>query len=266
MIPSPTAIKSACKIGQADEIKLAKDCSFNTKPVGAGPYMVDSWLPKESINLKRNPTYWGGKPHLDTLKFVAKPAGDQVLEGLKSNTLQVGYIREADPGKRAADDPAYNSYLNLVWAGTGLILNNGKVACRNGAPASVCGGRPDGILELDTPTKDRRVRQAVAYAVDPVVVDQRANKGAGYPGGSFFQQGSKWKSASPVHTYNLDQAKKLVQEVKAEGKWDGSVRMSCSTSNVNMAIASNRCSRRPDSLSTSPTAWRRRHRSIRSRT
>ena len=237
MIPSPTAVKAACKIGQADEVKAAKDCSFNLNPVGAGPYMIDKFLAKESITLKRNPNYWGGKPHLDTIKFVTVGSAQTVLEGLQSGTLQMGYMREPEPGKKATEDPTLDTYLNLVWAGNGLILNNGKVNCKGGLPAAVCAGKPDGIVELDTPTKDLRVRQAVSFAIDPKVIDQRAQNSTGFPGGSFFQTGSKWKSSAPVNTYDVEQAKKLVQTVKAEGKWDGTVRVNCSASQTNMAIA-----------------------------
>ena len=237
MIPSPTAVKAACKIGQPDEIKVMTQCPFNLNPVGAGPYMIDKFLPKESITLKRNAAYWGGKPHLDSIKFVTVGSSQAVLEGLKSGTLQMGYMREPEPGKIASEDPTLGTYLNLVWAGNGLILNNGKVNCKGGLPAAVCAGKPDGIVELDTPTKDLRVRQAVSFAIDPKVIDQRAQNNTGFPGGSFFQTGSKWKSSAPVNTYDVEQAKKLVQTVKAEGKWDGSVRLNCSTSQANMAIA-----------------------------
>jgi peptide/nickel transport system substrate-binding protein len=237
MIPSPTAVKAACKIGQPDEIKLMTQCPFNLNPVGAGPYMIDKFLPKESITLKRNATYWGGKPHLDTIKFVTVGSSQAVLEGLRSGTLQMGYMREPEPGKIASEDATLGTYLNLVWAGNGLVLNNGKVNCRNGLPASVCAGKPDGIVELDTPTKDLRVRQAISFAIDPKVIDTRAQNNTGFPGGSFFQTGSKWKSSAPVNTYDLEQAKKLVTTVKAEGKWDGTVRLNCSMSQANMSIA-----------------------------
>src|SRR5687767_9468678 len=80
MIPSPTAVKAACKIGQPDEVKVMTQCSFNLNPVGAGPYMIDKFLPKESITLKRNAAYWGGKPHLDTIKFVTVGTSQGVLE------------------------------------------------------------------------------------------------------------------------------------------------------------------------------------------
>ena len=83
------------------------------------------------------------------------------------------------------------------------------------------------VTTLDTITADKRIRQAVVYALDPNVINQRANAGAGYPGGEFFQMSSKWASAAPVNTYNLESAKKLVDEVKREGKWDGTIRVNC---------------------------------------
>ena len=68
MIPSPTAIKAAC--GRQSGHQPARLCLFNTKPIGAGAFKVDSYKPKESINLVRNDTYWGGKSYLDALSFV----------------------------------------------------------------------------------------------------------------------------------------------------------------------------------------------------
>ena len=38
-------------------------------PVGAGPFIVDSYA-KEALILKRNPNYWNGPPYLDSVKFV----------------------------------------------------------------------------------------------------------------------------------------------------------------------------------------------------
>jgi peptide/nickel transport system substrate-binding protein len=266
MIPSPTAVKTACKIGQPDEIKVMTQCSFNLNPVGAGPYMIDKFLPKESITLKRNAAYWGGKPHLDGIKFVTVGTSQGVLDGLKSGTLQMGYMREPEPGKAASEDPTLGTYLNLVWAGNGLILNNGKVNCKGGLPVAVCAGKPDGIVELDTPTKDLRVRQAISFAIDPKFIDTRAQNNTGFPGGSFFQTGSKWKSSAPVNTFDLEQAKKLVQTVKAEGKWDGSLRLNCSTSRRTPRSQCKRCSKPRDSRSISTTVKRPRRRSTPSRT
>ncbi|MEO5839500.1 MAG: ABC transporter substrate-binding protein [Acidimicrobiales bacterium] len=59
MIPSPTALR------KCDATKAISTCDFNLKPVGAGPFLVDSFKQKDSINLIRNPNYWGGQVYLD---------------------------------------------------------------------------------------------------------------------------------------------------------------------------------------------------------
>jgi peptide/nickel transport system substrate-binding protein len=224
MIPSPTAVKAAC--GTNQETKPSA-CAFNNKPIGAGPYKVDSYKPKESINLVRNDTYWGGKPYLDTLSFVVLSGAPASYDALTTDTLQVAFLREPEVVKKAQDEKKVESYINLQWLGGVALLNNGKLNCKGGLPAPNCTGKADGVTTLDTITADKRIRQAVAFALDPAVINQRANAGAGYPGGEFFQKTSKWASAMPVDTFNLDSAKKLVDEVKKEGKWDGSIRVNC---------------------------------------
>lgn len=224
MIPSPTAVKAACG---ANHETPARNCAFNNKPIGAGPYKVDSYKPKESINLVRNDTYWGGKPYLDSLKFVVLAGAPQSYDALNTGTLQVAFLREAEIVKKAQDEKKVDAYINLQWAGGVALLNNGKVTCRNGLPASVCAGKPDGVITLETITSDKRIRQAVGFALDLNAINTRANAGAGFPGGELFQKGSSWQSASPVNSFDLAKAKALVDEVKKEGKWDGSIRVNC---------------------------------------
>ncbi len=148
-------------------------------------------------------------------------------DALQTGTLNVGFIREAEVVKKAQEEKKVDSYINLQWMGGVAMLNNGKVNCRGGIPAAVCGGKPDGIIAIDTATADRRVRQAVGYALDTNVINQRANSGAGFPGGDIFQKTSKWASSAPVNTFDLAKAKALVEEVKKEGKWDGTIRVNC---------------------------------------
>jgi peptide/nickel transport system substrate-binding protein len=233
MIPSPTAIKAAC--GPNEETK-PKDCAFNLKPVGAGAFKIDSYKPKESINLVRNDAYYGGKPYLDTLKFVVLTGAQANYDALQTGTLQVAFLREAAVVKKARDEKKVDGYLNLVWLGGVLLLNNGQLTCKGGLPAASCGGKPDGVIKLDTITADRRVRQAVGYAIDVNQINDRANEGASFPGTDIFQKTSKW--ASGVTTaYDLAKAKALVDQVKAEGKWDGTIRFECHNAPARIAFA-----------------------------
>ena len=233
MIPSPTAVKAAC--GPTDDYKPI-NCNFNLKPVGAGAFKVDSYKPKESINLVRNDAYYGGKPYLDTLKFVVLTDAQATYDALQTGTLQVGFLREAAIVKKARDEKKVDGYLNLVWLGGVLLLNNGKLICKGGLPAALCAGKPDGTTNLDTITADRRVRQAIGYAIDVNVINDRANEGASFPGTDLFQKQSKWASG-PTTAYDLAKAKALVDQVKAEGKWDGTLRFECHNAPARITFA-----------------------------
>src|SRR5438445_6910271 len=147
MIPSPTAVKAAC--GTNQETKPSA-CAFNNKPIGAGPYKVDSYKPKESINLVRNDNYWGGKPYLDTLSFVVLSGAPASYDALTTDTLQVAFLREPEVVKKAQDEKKVESYINLQWLGGVALLNNGKLNCKGGLPAPNCTGKADGVTTLDT--------------------------------------------------------------------------------------------------------------------
>jgi peptide/nickel transport system substrate-binding protein len=67
MVPSPTAMKAACP---ADASAPYRDCPFTLAPVGAGPFKLTQFLPKERIVLERNDDYWGDAPLLDGIEFV----------------------------------------------------------------------------------------------------------------------------------------------------------------------------------------------------
>jgi peptide/nickel transport system substrate-binding protein len=233
MIPSPTAIKAAC--GPTDDYKPLS-CNFNLKPVGAGAFKVDSYKPKESINLVRNDAYYGGKPYLDALKFVVLAGAQATYDAIQTDTLQVGFIREAAIVKKAREEKKVDGYLNLVWLGGVLLMNNGKLTCKGGLPAALCAGKPDGVTELQTITSDRRVRQAIGYAIDVNVINDRANEGASFPGTDIFQKTSKWASG-PTTVYDLAKAKALVEQVKAEGKWDGTIRFECHNAPARVTFA-----------------------------
>jgi peptide/nickel transport system substrate-binding protein len=181
--------------------------------------VVDRYAPGEEISLKKNPDYWNGAPHLDGLRFVPSAGAQGVLDGMRTGELQAGFLREALVVKNALDD-GYAGFLNVQNAG-GLVLMNS--------------GRND-----TTPiTSDVRIRRAIALAIDPAILDERADQGAGYPTSDIFGPTSRWHKVESTLTYNPDEAKKLVDEVKAETGWDGTISYKCSNSptRINLSIA-----------------------------
>ena len=179
MIPSPTAMKAACP---ADKTKTPRECSFNLKPVGAGPFVIEQFAPKESITLKKNPNYWNGPVYLDGLKFVnfADSGGDKTYEALKLGTVNVALLR-AWPAVRNAEADKMTTSTSILAGGVSIILNNGvSVTCAGGQPA-LCAGKPDGPYTPPLPTTRLKVRQAYAVALDPVQIDARIYEGKGNP-------------------------------------------------------------------------------------
>ena len=57
MIPSPTELKRVC----TEPSKAIRECAFGLKPVGAGPFVVDSFKPGEGITMSKNPTIGTGR-------------------------------------------------------------------------------------------------------------------------------------------------------------------------------------------------------------
>ncbi len=220
MIPSPTALK------QCDPTQSPRQCAFNTHPVGAGAFMVQSFTPNESIVMVRNPNYFGGQVYLDGIKFIngGDAGGTKTLDNFKAGVTNVALLRtpQSIAAAKAANTPGF---LSTAQAGAALLMNTGiTVNCTGGQPAPICAGKPDGPTQTNPPTKDLNVRKAVAAAIDPNVIDQRAYDGQGHPGSELLQKTFKWYPNVPGPKYDPAAAKQYVAAAKAAG-WDGKVRV-----------------------------------------
>jgi len=232
MIPSPASIK------KCDPAAAARDCETNTKPVGAGPFKIESYKTKDSISVVKNPDYFNGAPYLDGIKFVnsiADAGGDSTFQALSTGTFNMAFLR--DPAAvAAAHDKKFDGVSTFEQAGGLLLINNGNsVTCAKGAPAPLCTGKPDGVIQSNPPTKNVKVRQAIAAAVDPQVINDRGYQGKGLVGNQLFQKDFKWFADVAGPKLDLEAAKKLVTEAKAAG-WDGKLRMLYNSSPTAAAV------------------------------
>ncbi|WP_221283130.1 ABC transporter substrate-binding protein [Prescottella equi] len=166
-------------------------------PIGAGPFTVASLQPQQELQLKARPDYWGGAPELDGVRFVALAGEQPKIDALKAGGVDMIYLRNTKNVNIAkAEFPGYIETLSMTMAGQ-----------VNSAP-----GRPG---------SDPRVRQAIAYAVDPEVLDRRAQSGQGMPGTDMFQPWSKWHGA-PGIAPDAAKAEELLGRAKADG-YDGTI-------------------------------------------
>lgn len=220
LIASPAALK------KCDGTKNPNLCEFNTKPVGAGPFMIESFKKGESINVVRNPNYYGGQVYLDGIKFVTygDVGGIKSYDAFKTGTVTGAYLRVPDVIAQAKTDGAKG--LSAVdQSGEMLLMNMGaNITCAAGKPEPLCTGKPDGPTPTNPVTKSLKVRQAVAAAFDSKAFDDRVYAGKGLAGTEVFQKSFPWNPNVPGPTYDLTKAKQLVTEAKAEG-WDGTIRV-----------------------------------------
>jgi peptide/nickel transport system substrate-binding protein len=231
-IPSPTAVK------KCDATKNPNTCEFNTKPVGAGPYMLSAYKAGESIEMVKNPGYFNGPVYLDGIKFVTllDLGGDKTYDAFKTGTVQGAYLRVASAVAQAKADKA-TGIPGVDQAGETMLLNMGvTVNCTGGAPAPLCVGKPDGQTPTTPPTTNLKVRQAIVAAFDPKSWNTRVYQDKGLTGTELFQKSFPWDPGVPGPAYDLEKAKSLVTQAKAEG-WNGTVRLLFTNSAVDANAA-----------------------------
>jgi peptide/nickel transport system substrate-binding protein len=169
-------------------------------PIGAGPFTLDHYSPAEELVLDARDDYWGGDPHLDQLKFVWLGSDDARWETLQADGADVTVLR--DPALvQEARDAGYPGYLT--------VQSLGKVVMVNSAEAR--------------PGADPRVREAIALAIDPEVIDQRVYGGVEMSSKALFPELSRWHSPDvEVLPTDVERAAELVEEAKADG-FDGTI-------------------------------------------
>jgi peptide/nickel transport system substrate-binding protein len=75
---------------------LSDTADFFLKPVGSGPFMVDSFTPSESLTLVKNPDYWGGAPTLDRIVFRDIPEVSSRVTALSTGEIDFTWGLPAD--------------------------------------------------------------------------------------------------------------------------------------------------------------------------
>jgi peptide/nickel transport system substrate-binding protein len=160
---------------------------FEKKPIGTGPYMVDSYQGNSFLRLKANPKYWGGKPAFDTVvfKFVTDPTSRvaEIESGSSDLTLEIPY-EEYDRLKAKKGLAGVATPISDI----GMIFINS-----------------DGKL-------DKNVRLAANYAIDKQAIVQRLLRGYGVPIDTLEAPEYEAYDPSIKIGFNPDKAAKLMQE------------------------------------------------------
>ncbi len=166
-------------------------------PIGAGPFVLDEYKPAEELVLKASPDYWNGTPNLEAVRFVWLGSDADRLSSLADGTVDVANIRAAQTLEKARKD-GFAGIMAPSGLGSLYWLNN-----REGRASS-----------------DVRVRQAINYAIDPTVVAERVNGGAGLPGRNIYSPSAPYFTDVETSDFDAEKAKVLLAQAKADG-YDG---------------------------------------------
>lgn len=171
-----------------------------SKPVGTGPFMLESWQRDNRLVVTRNPDYWQKDlPYLDEIVFRPIPDEDTRIASLASGDIDMlQSLRQSAIRKvRDLDEVASHEYLG----------NNSGSAIFNTKKA---------------PLDDVRVRRALAFALDQEqLVDVLGGTGITPPQTQYFSDDSPYyskKAAAAWPTNDPAKAAALVKEYKNDPK------------------------------------------------
>jgi peptide/nickel transport system substrate-binding protein len=120
---------------------------FNRKPVGTGPFKVTVWKDKQYLELEANPDYWEGKPHIAKVRIRFIPDPGTTFQELKAGGID-GMNLQPDQYVQKTDGEAFEKVARKFrFAGRSRYTYLGFNLARE-------------------PFNDKRVRQALSYAID----------------------------------------------------------------------------------------------------
>lgn len=158
---------------------------YPDKPIGTGPYRFVSWDKGQRLVLERNPDYWGQKPQFDRLIFVPITDADARSAALRAGTVDVNADISGDQLDAVKSDSRFQLYdkeARHLWH----VLLNEKT-----------------VPQL----KDKRVRQALNYAVNKDAIVNDVLKGQGVVANCFMSSAyGEWQNTG-LTGYPFDQAK-----------------------------------------------------------
>ena len=163
---------------------------FNQAPVGSGPYKFVSRTQGVRVVLEANHGYWRGEPPFPRVEMHPVPDESTRIADVRTGRADIARILSTDD----ADQLRHDGALNVLWTPTERVtlfmLNT-----------------------LDGPTKDKRVREAIAHAIDRDTIVEALLKGYGKPVNEPLTPASfGYDPSIPAYAYDPAQAKALLQE------------------------------------------------------
>ena len=195
--PYPALLAQLVKLSIVPKAYVEKvgDQQFNAKPIGSGPYELVNWQHGVQTTLKANHDYWGRKPPFENVIFRAVPDVSTRIADLRTGKADL--ITELPPDQAVNLKNASGiQILSVPTERVGYLYINAQAG----------------------PTKDLRVRKAIAYAIDKKGLVDSLLEGYGKPV-SILGAPPVFGYTDKVKGYPYDpaKAKALLKEAGAEG-------------------------------------------------
>ncbi len=198
---SPTFLTFLTSIGAFSVIpkeSLQEGVSKPDKsPPGTGPFRFVEWKSKRRIVFERFDGYWGHKAFVDRL----------VLRPISNSTVRFTALRTGD-----VDIVERTPY---EWV---KMVLKGKIKGIGFAKAPYAGFRRLSFNLGSPPFNNKKLRQAVAHALNKEEILHAAYFGFGEPTDQKYPKGHAWYFGVPAPSYDLKKAKALLKESGYKGE------------------------------------------------
>ena len=162
------------------------------KPIGAGPFKLESWERGSRVVLTKFDDYWEeGKPYLDKIVFNIIIEEFTRLSSLRSGDLDIVYNMSFANVEKLEGNAKFNTNIFGTYIVYYLALNMKKA-----------------------PFNDMRVRQALSYAVDREAITKAVTRGYAEPAITDIapEMAGSLKGVQKPYPYDPEKAKALLKE------------------------------------------------------
>ncbi len=171
----------------------------NESPIGTGPFKFVEWKQGEYLKLTANKDYFGKVPEIDELVFVLYANTDTMGQAIKTGELGAAIYLNATQIKALSAEDNVDVISATMFGFTELSINCTPYEDSLGNPMLM----------------DKRVRQAIDYAIDKENIIDVAYSGQGKPGTTIIVPDDFWHyepTADELRSFNLEKAKQLLED------------------------------------------------------
>lgn len=179
----------------------AESCSdedFWDKPVGTGPYVCKENVSGSHTTYEARGDYWGEAPDISTITTKYYAEQSSMMLDYENGDLDMAFDLSVSDAKRVTEGGVDHSVYSLS------PVYDTYTVCM-----------PEYVPEFE----DIRVRQAIAYALDPAAITTTAMGVLGVPATSTLPEGVDYRIEVGAYPQDVEKAKQLLAEAGiAEGQ------------------------------------------------